>query len=372
MNLLLGTLLTLVAPQTDAEAEAFARALVADVRKGDAAAVDARCDVAAALDAATKGLDASDPLVRNFRRGFAPKSGFGFGPVLKGIVDKGGSYALLRVRRVGGRPRALFRLLHNDGSLNYHDAELAGSPPRIVDVHILLAGESVSELYRRMLMSALAAQPGIVARMLGEKNEYGRALPALGAFSKLLREEKYAELWAAYDGLPAILKKDKHVLYLRCLAGPQIGPAESLRAFEDYRAAFPDDPCLELICVDPLIAAMKYPEALEAVDRLERRLGGDPYLHVLRANIHTLREDPAQAVKHCRQAIAAEKTLAPAYEALLGLLLHAKEFKATAETLDAYERDAGVELNDLSTIEGYGDFLKSDAGRAWQASRGKK
>lgn len=371
MFILTGTVLALLLPQTDSEAEAFAHAFVKDVREGNAAAVDARCDQEAVLAIALQGIDPELPQVKGFRQGVKKSAGFGFGPLLKGIMENGGSYTLLRTRRVKGSFRALCRLIHPDGSLNYHDLVVAGKPPRVADIDLMAIGDTISGTYRQALLKALAAEPSRLGRLLGKENEYAKALPQLIRLSNLKREGKNAEVWAAFDALPEILKKDKDALFLRYQAALELGDKEMTRAFEDFRAAFPAEVCVDFFSIDAHFTAQRFAEALKAIDRVDALVGGDAYLQVLGANIHTAAGEHPQAVERCRRALAAEKTLAPAYETLLGLSLSMKDFKTTAETLTAYERDGGAELNDVTGLEAYQEFVKSEAGRAWLKARAR-
>jgi hypothetical protein len=373
---LLTPLLLLVsqAGPTDAECEVFSREMEKVLAAGDAAAFDARCDMKAALDIALRGMDAESGFVKGFRQGAMKSRGFSLGPALVKAVADGGSYRFLRVRRMDQNPRALFRLIQN-GSVNYHDLHLAGpagGPLRIRDIYIYLAGENLTDTYRRMFMAGLAAQPGVLQGMLGKENEYAKAMPQLKSFMELARGEDAKAAMGAFAKLPPVLQKDKVVLLTRSQVAVKIGVQEALDAFEDFRKAYPGDASLDLVAIDPLAGAMKYKEAGEAVERVEKSLGGDAYLVYLRGNIRLLADDKAQAAQLFERAVREEKTLAEPYWMLITASLEDKKYADTARWLVAVERDAGVELSDLKDAEPYADFVKSPEYKAWMESRKKK
>ena len=52
---------------------------------------------------------------------------------------------------------------------------------------------------------------------------------------------------------------------------------------EDFRKYYSQDPCLDLLLIDYYTLKKDYAQAIPCVDRLDKSVGGDPYLNVLRA-----------------------------------------------------------------------------------------
>jgi tetratricopeptide (TPR) repeat protein len=135
---------------------------------------------------------------------------------------------------------------------------------------------------------------------------------------------------------------------------------------------YPNDSAWDLIRLDPLIMKGRLDEALAAVDRLDRSLGGDPYLDVVRGVCFQKKKDDAKARKYFESAVRREPSMPTGYFHLIDLALDKKEFAEVARLLADLELKAGVPLSDLSEAPLYADFVKSPEYRRLLAGRAKK
>ena len=352
---------------------AWARAVEEEIAEGRGEDYEKRFDSKALMDLSLKGLDRGNPLVKGFEAGATKKDGFGFGPLLAKIVEGGGRYTFLRVRQVDGKPRPLFRLLQESG-LNYHEYVLAGpagGPYRVTDMYIYLSGEHISDLFRRLCAGSVAAQPGGLEKVFGKKNEYVEGMAKLKRFQDLAKGDDAKSAMHAYKQLPPGLKNDKSTQVLRLQVAVKLGEAEAMTAFEEFRKAYPNDACLDLVSVDPLLGVKRFAEARAAVDRLDKTLGGDPYLDHLRGNLHHVAGEKAKAQECWQRCISRDKTLDDPYWALIEAALAEKDHAAVAKWLTAVEKDAGESIGELEGVEFYADFAKSPEGKKWMADRKK-
>lgn len=353
-----------------AKVEALAKKIDAEARQGSLALLLQTFDNVAIVDRALAGVDTP----ADFRQGMlaSPVSKSFLGD-LERKLQAGSNYRLLRVREVKGHTRALFRYTGDDG-VNYHEFEFADGPsgPRIVDVYVVVTGERLSATLRRMALPALFH---LAKEMPGKKvpdQTFAKDMEGVLAFVKLARSGQGKEALKAYDALSNTLKKDPAVMVLRIAAAANSGDDTAhLRAIDDFRATHPDSPAAPLLSIDAYIIREKWDEAMKAVDQLDKLIGGDPYLEVIRANITFAQEQIPNARAFLDRAIQREPTMADAYYTAIDLALLQKDFDEVARLLSAATRNAGITWPDLSKSEGFAEFVNSPAYKRWREESAK-
>lgn len=367
MTLLL-LLAALQAPSEEACLE-FARGVEKATAARDPKGIDGALDLKALLDRTVEGVEGKQETIDGFRRGLS--GGFSLGAATVKAVEASGHYRFLRLRNVAGETRALFRLV-TDGSFNYHEYLLVagqGGRARAVDLYVHLSGEWISGTFRRALVTALAAEPGALARLAGKENLFLKHLPTYTAFFKSVREGRFKEALALYDELPAELQGDKSVLVMRCTASNQVGPEEAAAAFKAFSKAHPKDPSLLLLSLGPSVHAGEHDRALKILDELGDAVGGDPYLLVQRAEVLVAAAKLKEAREAGLKAAEQDPKLPDAYWVLIGISLRAKDWPDTVRWLDAVESRLGIEIRDLRELPDYADFVKSTDYAAWAKKR---
>jgi hypothetical protein len=147
-------------PPTEAEAKEFADRMTQAVQARDAAAIDQLVREEDLIERIISDLGLSTRQRQAALRGMAkslPQAGMGQ-QILRWI-NGDGSYNLLRIRAVDGRPRPLFRLIGSDGGFTYHEYILARHKDGQVaaeDMYIYLSAEPLSQTMRRILIPAVA------------------------------------------------------------------------------------------------------------------------------------------------------------------------------------------------------------------------
>ena len=142
-----------------------------------------------------------------------------------------------------------------------------------------------------------------------------------------------------------------------------------MAALEALEAAFGDEPSVAFLLVDGYAAVKRYDAALAALDRLDKGLGGDPYLSYQRAVLLGLEKKPAESKAAARQATEREPTLTVAWWHLVQLALEEKAWADVAQGLTYIETQLGVEIVDLKAVPVYADFVKTREFAAWFAAR---
>jgi tetratricopeptide (TPR) repeat protein len=145
-----------------------------------------------------------------------------------------------------------------------------------------------------------------------------------------------------------------------------------LATIEEIEKLFPNDPALDLISIDGLYLRKNFAELDKVVDGLDRRLGGDAYLDLLRGGFWLEAEDLDRASKHYRRAIERDPTMVDAWWSLITIALQGKDWKETGRLLSVIERDLKIALPDLEQTPDYAEFVKSADYADWKKARSAK
>jgi protein involved in temperature-dependent protein secretion len=267
-------------------------------------------------------------------------------------------------------------LLSDDRGMNYHDMVVVkqlGGRIRVVDIYVYLSAEMISSTMRRTYISIAASQnKSILEKLSGKEKEFAEHFREFARMAALLRSKQFRRATQIYDRLPKSLQKDKNVLILRLLASQEVSDEEYVKAIDAFRRHHPNDPCVDIMSIDRNILDEKYDDALDSVGRIDKSVGGDPYLDVLRANLLFLKEDFPLAKKRAQRAIKAEPTLISAQWVLVNLSLIEGEFDETTRLLNVINEKFEVEFEDLTTVPEYSEYVRSPQHKKWLESRKEK
>jgi hypothetical protein len=359
------------APSAMETCRAFCEYLEESLNDGDGSDLDEAIELDVILETATRGIDAPN----DFKAGFTDsvRDSFKLGVEIASKIEQGGSIKLLRMREQGGQPRALFRFLHS-GGVNYQELYLTpGSDGsiRVSDVFVYLSGETLAETFRRFYVQALAlAGDDLLKAITDADQRLAEKLFSVKHLGEALQSGDAKKALAAYAEMPERLKKERIVQVLRLQACQQLEPDEYVKAIDEALALFPGDATFDLNALDAYFLKKRFDEYLSALDRLDRRLGGDPWLEVLRGIAHRERGDRNEAKVSFEAAVRDEPTLEAAHWGLVNLSLEEKDHQATAKLLERLENELGVEIRkDLHGVPEYAEFVQSDEYREWSKRR---
>jgi hypothetical protein len=354
----------------DEECIAAAQAMKAALESGDAAKFSSFIDWNAIVDRATTGL--GTPQLRSQIAAGALNSlakGDGLATQLANQIKGGGSFDFLRLRNQRGRRNALFRVVQNEGAMNYLDMELARRPDgqiKVVDIYPYAAGELMSQTLRRGFIPVVASSSRtFLEKLTTSESDYMKNFDKILAMTNSLNAGRPADTLAAYRTLPASLQKEKTVLLLRLRAAMAVSEPEYAAAIEAMRTNFPRDPALDLIALDGFFMKKQFAEALAGIDRLEKSVGGDPYLGILRANAFSEKGDLKSARKSAEQAVAGLPQNINARWSLVAITLKQKDFAGTLAALKSIDTDFTMEFGDMTKIPDYAEFCKSPQYKDW-------
>jgi hypothetical protein len=351
----------LKAPEADAPSAAM-REIEASFARSDKAALIAAFD----MEAFNKRIYAGLSPTENDRQS-SVRTPDQLGTGIASLTKQGASYRFLRIRSVGGQKRALFRLVMTNGAFNYHELLLGerGGKVRVDDLYVALSGEWISQSLRRAWqLGEAVGNPGLLARLTGADAELVKSAALVKEYGDHVAAGRKAEALVTYEKLPPTVRDSKNFLIGALTQAGDDAKAYS-RLVERFQKLFPNDAALDILLIDYCFNRKEYARLLQAIDSLDRSLGGDAYLRNLKAGIQTLTGDATGARQSLHEAIAMEPSLENPYWSLIEIQLGAKEWSPIVDTLVAIERDASVKLGDLKGIPLYADFIKTREYRDW-------
>jgi tetratricopeptide (TPR) repeat protein len=180
---------------------------------------------------------------------------------------------------------------------------------------------------------------------------------------------QFTEAIAHYRKLPEKIQENNWILvtYLGALSRQLDTPAEDYRAaVEKFRKLYADEVALGLISIYYYSHRDKYDEALKAVDRLDKAVGGDPFLNVVRGITLAGAKRYKEARVAAEKAIREEPTLEDAYWVRIDVSLRERNYADTLEWLKKMVQACQAPVDNMATDPDYAAFVQSPQYREWQ------
>jgi tetratricopeptide (TPR) repeat protein len=330
----------------------------------------AHFDMYAICQTAVKDLKADENFKAASQRAFVDLAiSNPLGTLIDKEVAEGGSYSLLRVTRRGEQHYAAFRLIGTQG-LNYHNLKLnKNNEGRIVasDLYALTSGELMSVTLRRTFLPAFAERnKSFLQQLVKPDSEYIASVGKWKQITDAFRDKDYPTVITTYHTLPKSVQKQKPLLIMRLLAAAQLqDKVEYAAAQADYKRLYPNDPGVDMLSLDALVNEQKFDEALAAIDRIDRAVGGDHHLDVTRAAVNVMAGNLDESERLSRQAIEHPQAVVDSHWQLIAVLLKAQKFEQLKQALLDVEHRFQVEFEDLQTLPDYAEFVKSPQYQEW-------
>lgn len=361
-------------PVTDREFKAVIEAWESAVRAAEPDGIDELFDVRGILERITDGYGIPETTRLSFIHGILRTAASSLGTnVIKS--SESARYDLLRTTRDAQDRHAQFRLVSADGGVAYHEL-LVGrdcfGAAKVIDFYSSLVGEWFSDLQLRALSpwiqsmspsfldAATAAQKASVASRdevrqlvlhLG-RGEIDQAIKVYQSLPDLVQQEKWLLTALSYEAV----QKDHNVDFLVQRCGER----------------YPGDPAFNLLFLKHHIAKGEYRKAHQAIDALDKSVGGDHYLRTLHAEVFLAAGKLAEAKREAEAVTKADRTFRAPYLVLIKVSLKTKDYENAGRLLTILEADLGQQAKGLDSLEDYGEFAKTTAYRRWRQSVGGK
>jgi tetratricopeptide (TPR) repeat protein len=347
-------------PVTPDEAKAFASKLETALRGCDPGAIDQLID----MDAMARMAAATSKASKMQQRGFVAgaRKNAKIGAQLCQNVASAGQYKLLRVRTEGETTRALYRLSGFDG-FNYLDVFVGKTSRGILgyDIYNYLSGQRFSETLRDLFDSFLADDPG-----LGSATRIGDAMQEIERLSAAGQHQQAKDKIAS---LPDNMRKSRAIMLIDVTTSANLSDEVYHQAIANYETQFPGDVSLDLVSVDGYFLRKEWDKAIAALDRLDKRVGGDPYIDSMRATIRSQEGKYDEAARFARSAVDREPDLEDGYWTLLEIQLAAETYDDAVATMRKLASDFAAEFDraSMAAEPSYSGFLESPQGKAFFA-----
>jgi hypothetical protein len=357
---------------SEAEVESFAEDFLLAMHSQKIERINELIDWDAILNRAMR--DAKAPkAIAAFRQGFMREinGGTGMPAELVRATQAGGSYIAINARRDKSFGHALFRLILPDGGgFNYHDFAVVKQPDgkvRAVDLYIFLSGESVADTIRRAFLPTAASEDPTLAAKLSEGDKLAIKHAAdIKEITAASQAGDYVAVLKYFDALPETLQKEKNLLIIRLVAAQKVGREELAAAIKDFARFHPKDGCMNMLSIDAFVLQEEYDQALVAIDNLQKLIGNDGYLTIVKSRIYETQGDDKTAKKLVQQAIEQDDMLLEGYWSLIGFAIKERDHAQLLKLLKTVDSKFEIEFNDLTTVPQYQEFVKSDYFKQWQ------
>ncbi len=205
------------------------------------------------------------------------------------VVGKSGTYVLLRHYVRDGHQHLLFRLVGEDGGLNYHDFELVHGDKtvRAVDFYNYGTGEQLSKTVTENLL-----EMDKTATLTEAERDNNHLIQEAQNF---LTGGNPEEAWSFFVQLPDSVRKKKPNQHLHIRIAVKLGDSALKAALEEYRANYPQDPFIYLTMFIGDVHAKDFQAGLDALNKFEKFLPADPFLDLYRAMVYKAMNDPFQS-----------------------------------------------------------------------------
>ncbi|HEY0372001.1 MAG TPA: tetratricopeptide repeat protein [Thermoanaerobaculia bacterium] len=303
----------LVAPSTQ-EAQRFGSDFVESLSSIDGKRATAMIDWDVLLARATAGTSGSAQFRAGFIKGAKESTqSASYTKQLATLTAQGAKVSVLRVRGDDGGRSVLLRVLMPGGGVGYHELLLtkgSDSTVRAADVYLYATGEYFSDTMKRMYKFAEASEPSFMERLKRKKNPVLRMAQMYKEMGEAVGSGRHAQAVMLFKQMPPELRKEKSILVAYVTASANVDNDQYQKAIEELRAAYPNEPGMDLMLIDGYILRERYDDAIAAVNRLDKDLNGDPYLDILRANISAAKGDSNGMQRYANRAVEREPALA--------------------------------------------------------------
>lgn len=223
------------------------------------------------------------------RKARASLAQYHFGEDVISATRQNGNYLLVRKYLKDGHQHLLFRLVTEDGQLNYDDYELIKGDQgvRAVDLYMYATGEQLSKM---IIANLQETEKGSLTNDTDREND--RLTQQAQQF---LTGGNPEEAWSFYDQITDKAKKEIPIQKLHIRIAQKLSDSAFRAALEEYRSANPRDPFSYFSIFKNDVRVKDYPGSLDALDRFERFLPSDPFLDVYRVLLYTQMNDPQQS-----------------------------------------------------------------------------
>jgi hypothetical protein len=359
----------------DPEYDQFGQAFAAAAARGDIAAIESLWDFDEMVRRGASGIDVTPSQLASFGAGLKSSLFRPFQTEVPTTVAQKGTYRYVHTRDFQGVRRVLLRLTTSDGGFSYQELTVERRPDgrlRAVDLFVYSVGSLVTTEARQNLLQLFAGNQSLLAKLTGAENEYLKNLPLIGELVRLQQAGAYAQVLSRYSELPPAVQRTKQALMIRLQAAQKIGRPEYMAALADIQKHLPQDSVTDTLMIDAYQYQGKWDQALAAIERLDQAVGGDAFLHFVRAQVFIQQRNVDAARRSQAILDQWDANFGPSHLNHLLLSLAERNFDETVRRLDKLASELGIVIQQMESNPLYAEFIKSPQYAAWKQSQGGK
>lgn len=312
--------------------------------------------------------------IRGFNEGFsgALNKDFLLGKIIMANFTSGfGSYDVVRVYFDGDDPHAIFRL--TDGEIfDYHDLLLRkfNGVYKIIDIYSYVAGEYATETFQRLYLT-IASDLFSKARTADLPDINMGEMLKVGSIKLLADQGLYQDAAEQIKNLNPETRKEKMVRLIELLIMANLGDKQYLKALSEYHESFPNDPSLYMTSVDYLILLGEFKAAQDAINKLDKMLGGDSFLNLMRGNAYFEQGDFKNATEKFKSVTDNHPMLVQGWDGLASSYVGLKRYSEAVTALNGILDnllmiDAETLAETIEEDSFYDSFIKSMEYKNWK------
>jgi hypothetical protein len=264
---------------------------------------------------------------------------------------KSNKYEFLKTFNESNTSFVVYRLIGDEIGFNYHEMELCkeNGVVKIADIYIYSTGETLSETLIDTYKTLLVQKNNIENKK--ELEEFQSIYTLIPQIKKLNQEGSYVLAYEKIKQAPEFVKKLRVFHMMTIMVTQNLSDLDIYeKAIDDFRKKFPTAKNLDMLLIDGYSLKKQYDKSMQAVNNLDKTLGGDPYLDYYRYLVSNFKNDTAASYKYIEKVGAAF----PNYETIqLELLVNYKEANKEelyTKTLAAYKANKFFNQNKLKEV----------------------
>jgi len=275
----------------------------------------------------------------------------------------------------GDRGKAIVRYDLPDFQFNYHEYELRlDDKGRVVIVDWIdyMDGEKFSDGVGVQLVAMNPGKPAVrkLLDFQGPTDQQTFQMTELLKASRDMQVDRYFDILGNLDEK---LRSQRAVVLMSVHVTKATGNRRKLRtALIDVDKYFPEEPLYSLMLLDYYFPSRKYEQAMEALLRLQNRLGVQDSAMAARLSAASLVLGNAEdALSYAEQAVQTEPGLELGWWSALRARTAMRQYDTAVEALDALEKTFGYTLGPeaFEKDPSMADLLLSPEYEAWLDSR---
>jgi|GEM_PF-2691640 len=311
------------------------------------------------ISQATNGINAPEYYETGFKTGFLQV--YNLGDIMAGSIGNEGSYKFMKLLQKGDTINAFFRATSEFG-LNYHEVKIVPNQLgnlNIIDMYSYADGDIFSQSIRRLYILNLVAEIDSFTHPLAEH------LPAINEIAKLADSGDYEMAFKKSAKLPPVVQDEKVVQLIQLQLANSLS-IEKLDSLKDlFIEKYPDDKLIYLKAMEMAFERQDFDAIVKNIDELDKQIGGDPYLKLIKASVYHNNIQDDVALKLAKQCINEEPDNDEAYWLVLDILIIKKEYEKAIEYFVKMKHEFDVNAAEYIVYDGYTDFYESQPYQQW-------